>query len=313
MRIAPLLALASVASLLVGCSDEPPPEIVRPPEAVSTPPVYDETLEPAASVMAIVPADATLLEVTDYDEVRLSLGYGDLSSASPPEVLRRFWAEAKRVAPLLSTGTFRSGSENLPQPGFTQDDVSWEARFSGPSGEGYVVKFRDDLAMAGVQRAARTPGNPIQGATVVPGARIAAVGATREPEESWAAEPDLLALVGPKAGSTYVSRDCVSETDAFGGGRGPAAGLDALDELGPFSVAFGGRLVTARLGAGRADVFDRARRAETTATTAPEFVRAFSDPVVGDPAGGRIGFSLGDGRAAARLTQARQLPFAVCG
>lgn len=306
MRFRSALALVAVGALLAGCSDAVETEVVRPVEVTPTPPAYDATLEPAAAVMAVVPADATLLEVTDYDQVRLSLGYGVLSSDSEPAVRRRFWVQAERESPLLSRGLFR-GDGTAPR-GFTQDDVSWEARFSGPAGVGYVVKFRDDLDMGLVSRAAGTPGSPIRGATVVAGAHLAAAGATREPTESWAADPDLLALVGQKSGSTYVSRDCLAVEESFGTDAA-APDLGALDELGAFSVGFGGRLVTARLGAGRPDVFDRARL--PAPTTDPGFARAFADPVA-DPSTGRIGFRLGDGPAAARLVQERRLPFAVC-
>ncbi|MCW2813612.1 MAG: hypothetical protein JWN84_1067, partial [Nocardioides sp.] len=273
-------------------------------------------LEPAAAVMAVVPAAATVLEVTDFDQVRFSLGYGDLTSESEPQVLREFWAQAEREAPLLSDGLLRDEGYQS-RFDFDQDDVSWEARFSGPAGDGYVVKFRDDLDMSRVQAAAAAPTGPLAGATVVPDAQIAALGATREPTESWAAEPELLALVGDKAGATYVSRDCLSPEEAFGAAAAgdlaptPAADLDGLDELGAFSVGFGGRLVTAHLGADRPDVFDRARLAGTMPATDPEFGLGYVDPVA-DPASGRIGFTLGDGPVAARLAQERQLPFAVC-
>ncbi|MCW2815050.1 MAG: hypothetical protein JWN84_2505, partial [Nocardioides sp.] len=84
MRSRPLLALTAVLVTVAGCSDLPEPEIVRPPEAVVTEPAYDPELEPAAAVMAVVPAAATVLEVTDFDQVRFSLGYGDLTSESEP-------------------------------------------------------------------------------------------------------------------------------------------------------------------------------------------------------------------------------------
>ncbi|MDO9458228.1 hypothetical protein [Nocardioides sp.] len=321
MRFRSLLVLAAVAAVAAGCSEPADPVVVEPTtEAAMDAPAYDPALEPAAAVLAVVPGEATVLEVTDFDQVRLALGYGDLSSASEPAVLRRFWRQAEAEAPLLSPGMLRDqGTERY---GFTQDDVSWEAHFTGPAGEGFVVKFRDDLDMAGVQRAAAATGGPLAGAVVVPAVQIAAVGATREPTESWAADPALVTLVGPKAGATYVSSDCLAVDEAFGGDVGgdladdlaptPAADLGALDALGPFSLGFGGRLVTARLGGTRTDVFERARLAETMPATDPEFGLGYVDPVA-DPRDGRIGFTLGDGPVAARLARERQLPFAVCG
>lgn len=313
-----LLALAAVATLLAGCSGDAEPEIIGAPTVATPSPAYDPTLEPAAAVMAVVPGDATTLSVTDFDQARFSLGYGDLSSEADPAVRRRFWTEATRRSALLSDGVFRVDGETPRRNGFTQDDVAWEASFAGPSGDGLVVRFHDDLDMRLVQRSARTAGSPIEGAVVVPAAHLAAIGATREPDESWAADPALTALVGQKAVATYVSRSCLTVEEAFGADAAddlaptPAADLDDLVELSSFSVSLGGTLVTARLGAPRSDVFERARLAATMPATEPEFGEGFSDPVA-DPAGGRIGFRLGDGPVAARLVEERQLPFAVCG
>ncbi|WP_148615458.1 hypothetical protein [Nocardioides rubriscoriae] len=317
MRSRPLLALALVGALATGCSEEAAPEIVRPPEVVRPAPVYDPDLEPAAAVMAVVPAEATVLEVTDFDQVRLSLGFGELTSASDKGVRARFWRRADQRSPLLSRGMLRDQGYQQ-RFGFTQDDVSWEAHFTGPAIEGYVVKFRDDLDMSGVARAAQAADGPLAGATVVAAAHVAAVGATREPTESWAAEPELVDLVGQTSLSTYVARDCLRVEEAFGRdvtgelAPSPAADLAGLDALGAFSVGFGGTVVSVRLGPARDDVFDRARLAERLPATDPDFGTGFTDPVA-DPVGGRIGFQLGDGPVAAALAHERQLPFAVCG
>ena len=123
--------------------------------------------------------------------------------------------------------------------------------------------------------------------------------------------------MGTPATATYVERACIPFDDAFGPGMhdqlatGPAADMSDLDELGPFSVAFGSDLATARLGPARADTFARARLADTLPESDPSFGEGFQRPVA-DPAGGRIGYSLGDPRPAVELTLARHLPFAVC-
>lgn len=305
-----VVAAVSLAGSLAGCSDLPEPQVVRPAEVETTEPAYDPGLEPSAAVLAVVPADATVLEVTDLEQVRYSLGYGELSSESDPGELDRFWRQAERESPLLRAGMLRDQGY-AARFGFTQDDVSWEAHFSGPSGEGYVLKFRDDLDMGRVQRAAEAPDGPLAGATVVPAAQIAALGATREPTESWAAEPALVELAGATAGATYLSRSCAPPEDALAGSA-ELSTLDDLAELGPFSVAFGGRLVTVRLGPQRTDTFERARLTEDLPGLDPDFLRGFSDPVVADPTSGRIGYDLGDGPLASRLTQEQRLPFAVC-
>jgi hypothetical protein len=317
VRLRSLIVLSAVAALAAGCSDDDEPVAVGPPEVVATTPTYDAGLEPSAAVLAVVPSEATVLEVTDFDQARFSLGYGDLSSETDPSVLRKFARQADRESALLSPGILRDSGSGR-RYGFGQDDVEWEAHFDGPSGEGYVVKFHDDLDMAGVQRAAEDPDSPLSGATVVPTVHLAALGATRDPARSWAAEPDLVALVGQTSVSTYVARDCLTVDEAFGDGVAdelaptPAADVASLAPLGPFSVAFGGELVTARLGAPRVDVFTRARLADTLPDTDPEFGLGYVDAVA-DPQGGRIGYNLGDGPVAARLAVERQLPFAVCG
>ncbi len=314
------LVLAAAMPLLAGCSDDEPLVRVGAAEAPApAAPVYDPELESAASVMAVVPATAETLQVTDYDQVRLQLGFGDLSSDSPADELDRFWSQAERRAALLSTGMLRTpgGARYERRFGFTQDDVAWEAHFDGPDGEGYVVRFHDDVDMGAVGRAAARPTGPLTGAVVVPSASIVALGATREPTESWAADPALTALVGQKAGATLVDRACLPFEVAFGAdveddlAPATAADLEGLDELGPFAVAFGGSLVTVQLGPLRPDVFARARLADTFPSTDPEFGLGYADPVA-DPQSGRIGYTLGDGPVAARLALQEQLPFAVC-
>lgn len=317
MRLRSLVVLTAVALVAAGCSSDDEPVVVAPAAIETTAPAYDDSLEPAAAVLAVVPTEATVLAVTDFDQARFSLGFGDLSSETDKAILQRFARRAARESPLLSQGILRD-SGSAQRYGFSQDDVAWEAYFDGPGGDGYVVKFHDTLDMAGVQRAVQDPDSPLSGATVVPAVHLAALGATREPTRSWAAEPDLVDLVGQKAVSTYVARDCVNVDEAFGAGVGddlaptPAADVASLDDLGPFSIAFGGRLVVARLGGARPDVFTRARLAETLPDTDPEFGKGYAAPVA-DPQGGRIGYTLGDGPVAARLAIERQLPFAVCG
>lgn len=309
--------LLVLSPLLVGCGDEPEPEVVPGPAAPAAPPlVYDPTLEPAAAVLVIVPESAEVLEVTDFEELRLQGGYGDLSSGSDAATLARFWQQVEQDAPLLRTPLLRQPDAGYAELGFTEADVSWEARFSGPDGDGYVVKFRDDLPMAGVRRAAERATGALAGATVVADAHVAALGATAEGSESWAADPDLRELVGEVGGSTYVARSCLSSATAFGAdpaglAPAPAEDLAALQDLGPFSVTFGGELATARLGEPRDDIFERVRLSETLASSGTELGSAFREPV-GDPAGGRIGYTLGDAPAAAALTRDGQLAFAVC-
>ena len=83
MRLPVVLAAALVAAALTSCdAQDDEPVVIGVDDVVATDPVYDPSLEPAAAVLALVPDDATLLEVTDFDQVRLQLGFGDMSSES---------------------------------------------------------------------------------------------------------------------------------------------------------------------------------------------------------------------------------------
>ncbi len=105
--------------------------------------------------------------------------------------------------------------------------------------------------------------------------------------------------------------------DVFGAGvqdtlaPSPAADVDRIDELGAFSVTFGGELATVRLGPERSDVFDRMLLPETLPETDPEFGLGYQRPAA-DPLGGRIGWNIGDPVVAAQLALEKKLPFAIC-
>lgn len=311
-------ALLGCALLLTACSDEPDLVPQPPLGGESTAPFFDPSLEPAAAVMALVPEAATALVVTDYEELRLRLGAVDLTSASPAEQRRGFWSTARREAVLLSPGLLRPVDQRLRTTyGFGQDDVAWEARFTTPTGDGWVIQLRDDLDLGGVQRAMDAGEAPLQGATIDRARALVSRDTTEVPSSSWAADPERTALVGASATSTYVDSTCIPYDVAFVDGEesdlaaAPSADLEALDELGAFSLSFGLELVTVRLGPVRNDMFDRARLPDILPRTDPDFALGYVRPVA-DPSGGRIGYRLGDPDAAARLARERHLPFAVC-
>lgn len=310
------------ALVVTGCSAEAPDPVPVPPLDAPTetgPPSYDDTLASAPSVLALVPDDATTLAVTDFEQVRLVLGASLVTGQSPTAERESFWQQAERESPLLSTGMLRPFDTRLSRDyGFTQDDVAWEATFSGPAGEGWVLAFRDDLDLAGVQRAVSDGVGPLGGAEVDTATGLVSSGTAADGESSWAADPALVDLVSPAAASaTYVERECVPFEIAFGAdveddlAETPAADLAELEPLTSWSLSFGGELATVRLGAPRTDVFERMRLADTLPATEPEFGTGFTAGVA-DPAGGRIGYSMPDPAAAALLTRERHLPFAVC-
>ena len=286
--------------LLGGCSDEKPAAAPASTASTASPvPTFDPSLGPAAAVLALVPADAETLSVTDFDQVRAELGMDGLTGHSTPGEVATFWQRADQERPLLSSGMLRADDARLAEKyGFTEVDVAWEAHFFDADGReiGWVLAFRDGTDMAQVARAAHDATTPVHGGDVDAAGRRVTSGTTEDPADSWAADPELVALVEPPANATYVARHCIS------------GGWSAdVDELGAFSVQFRGSLVTARLGEGRHDLFDRMRLGATD----PVFAAAYTGGVA-DPTSGRIGYEMADPAAAARLAVQHDLPFAAC-
>lgn len=283
------------------------------------PPVYDPSLQPAAAVLAVVPEDATLLGVTDWAQIRLQLGAGDLTSDSKQALRDAFWRKVERRSSALTPGMLRPDEVALASTyGFTQDDVDWEAHFRGPIGDGWVLKFRDDLDFDAVKEAVADGAGPFADAESYGTTHVASYGITTDPTASWQANPELTALVGQVANATYVARACLPFEVAFGPGlegqlaEAPAGDVAMLDDLDAWSLAFGSELATVRLGPERPDVFDRARLADNLPQTDPDFGLGFAKSVA-DPVGGRIGYDMGKPAVAATLALKQHLPFAVCG
>ena len=308
--------------LLAGCGDdapldEPTPQAELSPTATVAPP-FDGRLEPAEAVLALVPTTATTLTVTDFDTIRVQLGVPDLTSADLMTERSEFWERAGQEAALLTDGLLRAdNSELMLDYGFTQDDVDWEARFTGPDGKGFVIRLRPDLPLAGVTRAVKAGVGPLAGARVIPADHLVVSGTAAEGEQVWANEPAWDSLVGERAGSTYAHRGCIPVSDALGAASDAEhlAAVDAahplhvLDDLQAFSVAFGDHLATVRMGEDRDDLFTRLDIGRDWPVS--EFPRTFRTPV-GDPATGRIGYTLPRPPTAAALTLLEELPFGVC-
>ncbi len=317
------VALLSAGLLLVACAGVPAPEVrpTPPPETIPGTPSYDARSEPAQAVLALVPESATTLTVTDLDEVRTQLGVPDLTSQDLMSDRSEFWRRAETEAPLLTGGLLRDdNSELMLDYGFTQDDVDWEARFVGPEGSGFVLRFRDDLDLSAVDRAAADGVGPLARATVLRGAHLAVAGVATDGSVSWAKHPEVVDLLDHPAEATYVRRGCIPLNIALG----PDAGSEDQQELlaehdvarlepwGAFAVAFGDHLATVRVEPGRADLFARLDlAADWPASDGLAFGDGFRAGVA-DPTTGRIGYDVPNPPAAARLSLLEQLPFAVC-
>lgn len=305
-----------MALLASGCSGSD--ELVYPPDpdtsAIATD--YDPTLEPSAAVLALVPAEASTLEVTDFDQLRLTLGFGSLDGRSPAPERARFWRKLENAA-TLSQGLLRPDEAELEPYGFGPDDVAWEATYSAGA-DGWVIAFHDDVALGEVQQAIRADVGMLSGAVLDLERALVTSAEPPEGDDSWAAIEEVVGLVGQPANSTYVERACLPFDTVFGAGmeeqlaEAPRAALDALDPLEGFSVAVGAELVTVRLGEERSDAFDRLRLAEVMPAIRPEFGAGFARGVA-DPSTGRLGYDVQRPSAVADLIADRHLPFAVCG
>lgn len=306
-----------VALLAAGCSDPDDPVYPEEPDTSAMSTEYDPTPEPAAAALPLVPADATTLEVTDFDQLRLTLGFGALNQESTPVENARFW-QALSDAATLSSGLLRPVEDELATYRFGADDVAWEATYAGGAADGWVIAFHDDIAITQVQRAIRDGVGPLAGAVVDADRMVVTSAVPPEENDSWAAIEEVVGLVGQEANATYVERSCLPFDTVFGEGmeeqlaETPRAALHALEPLEGFSVALGADLVTVRLGPTRTDAFDRLRLAEVMPAIRPEFGAAFSRGVA-DPSTGRLGYDLERPAAAVELIRDQHLPFAVCG
>ncbi|HYH33625.1 MAG TPA: hypothetical protein VD814_00590 [Nocardioides sp.] len=313
-----VVVAALLALLTVGCSEDPS----RPgtPRLASVPPEpappFDGTREPAEAVLSLVPQEAGVVTVTDWDQVRVQLGQPDLTSGDLMTDRLAFWQRVETEAATLTDGLLRSDDSRLGLDyGFTQDDVDWEARFTGEGVRGFVLALRPDLDLAGVRRAIADGVGPLAGAELRAEDHLVVSGVADE--DVWATEGGWAELVGEPASSTYLRRGCVPLAAALG----PDAGVEeqeavlqrhpvtSLEELDGFAVAFRGLDATVRVAPGRADLFERLRLGEDWPVA--DFPRTYVDGAA-DPASGRIGYSVADPRAAARLALLDELPFAVC-
>lgn len=267
------LVLVPVLSLVLGgCGGHGGTTAPRPQPSrtVSATPSYDATLPPPQAVLALVPHAATTLTVTDFDQIRDQLG----------DPAKGFWKQATAQAPLLTTGLLRGTP--------LQDDVAWEADYSGGGTHGWVVAFEDGTDMSQVH----TDSGPLAGGTVQ--GQLVTSQTLPAGDPRWS---DLADLVGPEAESTYVQRGCLA---------GDTQG-QRLQPLSAYAVSFGAHLATAYLGTGRDDLFTRMRLGDTI----PSFTADFADGAA-DPASGRIGFTMTRPADAAQQALRHKLPFAVC-
>lgn len=325
-RLGSLLALV-LAVLLCACGggrSGPAPEAAEPtrlavPQALRVQP--GEPARDPQQALALVPADATDLTLTDWREMRDRLGYPGLSGESLMTDRNAFWERARRDGLALTDGLLRAEASRLwLDHDLSQDDVQWEARFRTPDGAGFVLMFRRDLDMDRVRAAVEDPETGLRG-DVLPEQHLLVDGIADAGDPVLASVPGILELMEPDAESSYLRTSCVRSSEVLG----DDATVDDLDALlarqdirylrplDAFSVSFTGPIATARLGGARSDLHDRVDLVEIWPETGPiDWDDGFTGTPVGDSGTGRIGLRVREPAAALRLVLSGRLPFAVC-
>ncbi|MEP7739910.1 hypothetical protein ABKW28_19885 [Nocardioides sp. 31GB23] len=295
----PVLALAAALVALSGCSSPiEAPDANEPAVPLATAAVTEQRPPAARAVLDYVPADVARVTVTDYEQVALQLGVVDLASDLGAGDRADFWRRAETETVLLADGLLRPVQQRLQRDfSLGQEDVRWEARLFDDTGRevGFVQSWAAIIDPGVLRRAVEAGVGPLRGATVLAEESLVLSGVAEEVEEPWGGER-LAELVAGPATSTYLELGCVDEP-----------GRDALDELEAYTVSFGSVLATARLGAGRRDLFDRLE----SAAGDDSFSEVFTGGAA-DPSNGRLGYEIASPPRAAALTLRRALPFAAC-
>ncbi|KRF20537.1 hypothetical protein ASG90_18295 [Nocardioides sp. Soil797] len=311
---------------LTGCEGDAEPKEQAEPTLTAIPKNLqipdDKAVHDPRRVLALVPASADTLTLTDYDEIRDRLGYQDFTSDDLVTDRTAFWERADKDAVMLTDGLLRDQHSRLwLDYGFTQDDVDWEARFTGPDGPGYVLGFRPDQDMAEVAKAVKDDVAPLEDATVLEEQHLVVSGIADEGDPVWAFDPTLTDLPAVGVESSYVHRGCIPVKDALG----PDADFEDQDALtskydvrglmplDAFSVNFDDATATARTDRDRVDLLARKDLIDIWPETGSiTWKDAFEGMPVADPSTGRIGWHVRNPVAAANLVLTDHLPFAVC-
>lgn len=270
--------------------------------------------------LALIPADATEVTMTDWREMRDRLGHPGLSGASAPSERSAFRERARAEGWVLVRGLLRTDASRLwDEHQLSQDDVQWEVRFRTPDGAGHVLMFRRDLPMARVRTAVADRGTGLRG-DVLPGAHLLVAGGVAEDEQPLAAVSGVAELVAPGAESVSLRTSCIPIIEALGrsaddGGLETVLAETDVRRLRPldaFSVSFSGPTATARLGISTG-LHDRVDLVEIWPSTGHvDWDDAFRGMPVGDSSSGRVGLQVRDVNAAIRLVRSGRLPFAIC-
>ncbi|MFS3127777.1 hypothetical protein ACLM5J_05165 [Nocardioides sp. Bht2] len=330
-----------LGAVLGACSTDAGDDATGSPNASSAPTAVDSqaipddvTIEPGTpatdprQALALIPADAGEVTLTDFRQLRERLGYPRLTSESLMTDRNAFWERVRTETPALTQGLLRDQASRLwLDYGFGQDDVAWEARFDTPDGAGYVVSFRRGQEMAAVRRAVADRATGLRGATVMAKERLLVRHIAGEGDAVLASVPGLADLLDKDAEASYLRTDCVPFAEALGDDATvedqesllSKVDIRYLRPLTAWAVNFDSQVLTARLTPEsdeqpeRADLHQRADLMEVWPETGPiDWPDGFRGLTVADPMTGRIGAQVRNPVAAANLVLAGRVPFAVC-
>lgn len=185
---------------------------------------------PVAAALALVPADIDYLTLTHWAAVKQRSGASALTSESIQTDRIEFWRGVAGSTVLLTEGALRPENSRLGlRYGVTQDDVLWEVRWSqratydsatddpgtGDDAGGLALRLRDDLDLAGVERAVADGVPGVEGSHLLVDQHLL----LREAGEAGTtllADPGLSAALAPDAETQVVVPGCLSWPAALG-------------------------------------------------------------------------------------------------
>ena len=173
-----------------------------------------DLLEPgaAAAALALVPQDAAYLTITEWSAIKERLGAGGLTGESIQTDRIEFWRAVGASTVLLTDGSLRAENSRLGlRYGVTQDDAIWELRWArdgaddGPGG--LALRLRDDLDLAGLERAVQDEVPGVEGARVLADQQLLLRG-EGDPGATLAVDPAVSVAVDVDAETQVVVPGC---------------------------------------------------------------------------------------------------------
>ena len=171
---------------------------------------------PAAAALVLAPEDTAYLTLTDWARIKTRLGAQELTSESLQTDRIEFWRAVPSSTMLLTDGALRAENSRLGlRYATTQDDVRWEVRWTGEDREqGLALRLRDDLDLAGLERAVADEVPGVEGAEVLAGSQLLLRDGATGP--GIGGDAAVVAVLAGDAESQLVAPGCLSWPTALG-------------------------------------------------------------------------------------------------